>query len=122
MNPTSSTKEGNFYVTCPDYGKTWNFTLDSSDNANKFFEALEKKKTINLSLTAKIEGGTQYFYAGSLSTNFFGFVSTSSDEFEGKYFIYAENDGEKEQFGIILQTTDVGLKKHKIGQIVEGTN
>ena len=117
LNPTSSTKKGNFYFACADYEYTWNFTLDSSDNANKFFEALEEKKKIKLSLQAS---GTQYFYSGSLQTTF-GFDSSTSDQFDGKYFIYAENDGGGEKFGIILQTTEVGLKKHKIGEIVEGT-
>ena len=117
MNPTSSTKKGNFYFAITGYEGTWNFTLDSSENANKFFKALEQKKKIQLSLTAS---GTEYFYSGSLPSTF-GFDSTPSEQFEGKYFIYAENDGGGEKFGIILQTTDDGLKKHKIGEIVEGT-
>ena len=93
---------------------------ENANNANKFFEALEEKKTINLSLTAKIEGGTQWFYSDSLPFTF-GFDGNQSIKFD-KYFLYAELDRETEKFGIILQTTDVGLKKHKIGQIVEGTN
>ena len=67
--------------------------------------------------------GSQEFYStyGSLPFTF-GFDSTTSEQFEGKYFIYAENDGEQEKFGIILLTNNVGLKKHKIGEIVNGTD
>ena len=110
MNPTSSTKKGNFYFAITGYEGTWNFTLDSSENANKFFKALEEKKTIQLGLRAC---GSQEFYStyGSLPFTF-GFDSTTSEQFEGKYFIYAENDGEQEKFGIILLTNNVGLKTY----------
>ena len=93
---------------------------ENANNANKFFEALEEKKTINLSLTAKIEGGTQWFYSDSLPFTF-GFDGNQSIKFD-KYFLYAELDRETEKFGIILQTSNGFLKVYKIGEIVNGTD